>query len=154
MNMSTSLKISSVLWAVWGVFHFLMGVGLIYLLSLGGQALAIDTVAKDPLMVGMLTEYAPIVTATLKQHSWNLAWFGLVTTVGSVYIWKGNVTAMFICALVGGLADLGYFVFVDLEGLAPPVGTLMTFFSGGAILFGLYGFLKRDKTAPNKQAAA
>ncbi|NOH63267.1 hypothetical protein [Vibrio sp. RE88] len=151
MKMSTSFKVSSVLWAVWGVFHFFMGAALIYLFSLGEQALTIEAITKDPMMVGMLTEYTPIVTATLKQHSWNLAWFGLVTTVGSVYVWKGNVTAMFICALVGGLADLGYFVFVDLEGLAPPVGTLMTFFSGGAILFGLYGYLNRNKALANAQ---
>jgi hypothetical protein len=151
MKVSTSLKISAGLWAVWGVFHFVMGVALIYLLSLGKEALSIDAIASDPLMVGTLTEYAPIITATLKQHSWNLAWFGLVTTVGSVYIWKENVTAMFVCALVGGFADFGYFVFVDLEGLAPPVGTAMTFFSGGAILFSLYGYLKRDKALMNEQ---
>lgn len=58
MKMSTSFKVSSVLWAVWGVFHFFMGATLIYLFSLGEQALTIEAITKDPLMVGMLTEYA------------------------------------------------------------------------------------------------
>ena len=145
MNSSISLKISSVLWAVWGVFHFIMGIALIYLLALGNEALSIEAIANDPLMVGTLTEYAPIITATLKQHSWNLAWFGLVTTVGSIYIWKRSVNAIFLCALVGGLADLGYFIFVDLDGLAPPVGTAMTLFSGGAIILSFYAYFKSNK---------
>ena len=145
MNLSIMLKVSSVLWAIWGVFHFILGIALIYLLSLGNVALSIEAIASDPLMVGTLTEYSPIITATLKQHSWNLAWFGLVTTIGSFYIWKRSANAIFISALVGGLADVGYFVFVDLEGLAPPAGSVMTLVSGGAIILSFYVYFKSNK---------
>ncbi len=58
---------------------------------------------------------------------------------------KKSANAIFLCALVGGLADLGYFIFVDLEGLAPPVGTVMTLFSGGAIIFSFYAYFKSNK---------
>ncbi|NQU58796.1 MAG: hypothetical protein HQ513_16330 [Rhodospirillales bacterium] len=144
MNLSILLKISSVLWAIWGVFHFMMG-SMIYFLSLGNEALSIEAIASDPLMVSMLTEYAPIVTATLKQHFWNIAWAGLVTTVGSYYIWKKSANAIFISASVGGLVDFGYFVFVDLQGLAPPIGTAMTFISSSAIILSFYAYFKSDR---------
>ena len=145
MNLSILLKISSVLWAIWGVFHFVMGIALIYLLSLGKEALSMEAIANDPLMVSLLTDYTPLITATLKQHGWNLAWFGAVTTVGAYYIWKKSAAAIFISALVGGLADFGYFVFVDLQGLAPPIGTAMTFISGSAIILSFYAFFKSDR---------
>ena len=145
MNLSIILKISSILWAIWGVFHFFLGVALIYLLSIGSKALSMEAIASDPLMVGTLTEYAPIITATLKQHFWNIACAGVVTTVGSYYIWKKSANAIFISALVGGLADFGYFVFVDLQGLAPPIGTAMTFISGGAIILSFYAYFKSDR---------
>jgi len=144
MKLTTTLKISSILWAIWGVFHLMMG-SVIYLLSIGSEALSIEAIASDPLMVGLLTEYAPIVTATLKQHFWNIACAGAATTIGSYYIWKKNANAIFISALVGGLTDFGYFVFVDLEGLAPPIGTAMTFFSGSAIILSLYVYFKSGK---------
>ncbi|MDX8400779.1 MAG: hypothetical protein R8K20_11115 [Gallionellaceae bacterium] len=122
-----------------------MGAALIYLLPLGREALSMGAVASDPLMVGLLPEYAPIVTATLKQHAWNLAWAGAVATISSYCIWKKSVNAIFISALVGGMVDIGYFIYVDLQGLAPPIGTAMTFFSGGAINLSFYAYFKSDK---------
>lgn len=42
---------------------------------------------------------------------------------------------MFLAALVGGLADIGYFVFLDLGGHVKFFpGTLMTIFSATAIV--------------------
>ncbi len=143
-KLSILLKVSAVLWAIWGVFHFMMG-SIIYLLSLGNEALSIEAIASDPTTVSMLTEYAPIITATLQQHFWNVAWAGLVITVGSYYIWKKSANAILISAAVGGLVDLGYFVFVDMQGLAPPLGTAMTYISGSAIIISFYVYFKSDK---------
>lgn len=78
MKPSILLKSSSVLWMIWGIFHLMIGVVMIYLLSLGNEALSLNFVASDPLTADMVREYSPIVTASLKQHSWNLGWFGMV----------------------------------------------------------------------------
>lgn len=145
MKASRLLKASSVLWMIWGVFHFAIGVAMIYLLSLGNAALSHSFVSSDPLMADLIREYAPIVTASLKQHSWNLAWFGVVTIVGSVFIWRKNATAIFVTALVGGLADFGYFIYVDMAGLAPPAGTLMTFINASAIVTSFYAYYSSNK---------
>ncbi|MGF1740081.1 hypothetical protein L4C34_03175 [Vibrio profundum] len=145
MKPSTLLKASSVLWLIWGVFHLMIGVGMIYLLSLGNEALSLSFVAKDPLTSDMIREYAPIVTASLKQHSWNLGWFGVVAIIGSVGVWRKSASAIFVTALVAGLGDMGYFIFVDMADLAPPAGTLMTVFSSLAIIFSFYAYFSSNK---------
>ncbi|MDC0603174.1 hypothetical protein OAP14_09150 [Aliiglaciecola sp.] len=64
---------------------------------------------------------------------------GLVTIVGAIYIWKSSYPAVFITSLVGGLADIGYFVFIVLGGLnhvAP--GTVMTIVSAIGVSFIAY----------------
>jgi hypothetical protein len=66
-----------------------------------------------------------------------------VTTIGAVYIWKNSVTAIWISAMVGGLADLGYFIFLDLGGyvLFFP-GTLMTIIALAAIILSVGSYMK------------
>ena len=32
---------------------------------------------------------------------------------GAVFIWRGSTVAIVLATLVGGLADAGYFIFVD-----------------------------------------
>ena len=145
MKPSILLKSSSVLWMIWGIFHLMIGVVMIYLLSLGNEALSLNFVASDPLTADMVREYSPIVTASLKQHSWNLGWFGMVAIVGSVGIWRKSASAIFVTALVAGLGDLGYFVFVDMADLAPPAGTLMTVFSSLAIILSFYAYFSSNK---------
>jgi hypothetical protein len=55
--------------------------------------------------------------------------------IGAVLIWRKNQIAIWVTALVGGMADIGYFVFVDLPGDANFVpGTVMTIFSTTAIV--------------------
>ena len=45
------------------------------------------------------------------------------------------MTAIWVTAMVGGLADLGYLLFVDFPGYVNFVpGTIMTFVSGTAIV--------------------
>ncbi|MCG8467654.1 MAG: hypothetical protein MJB57_05505, partial [Gemmatimonadetes bacterium] len=89
--------------------------------------------------------YPSAVVATLEQHAFNLGWFGLVTLVGSVYVWRRSVAAIFLCALVGGLGDLGYFLFIDLGDLAVPPGPQMTWISGSAIVSSLLVYFRTDR---------
>lgn len=142
--MAGILKVSCILWAIWGVFHVFIGVALVVLFTQehpAGDFASIPTVL-DSTMFGMTSPFAPI--ATLKQHAYNLAWIGLVVTVGSVYLWRKSVTALFVCALAGGLADLGYFVFIDLGGYATTPGPEMTYICAAAIVSSFYVYFRTD----------
>ncbi|MEM6665386.1 MAG: hypothetical protein AAF638_03185 [Pseudomonadota bacterium] len=130
------LKIAAGLWVIWGLVHALAGILVLSGTTPEGfQAIADGT---DPsLLVG---PYPDAVGAVLGQHAWNLLWFGVATTIGAVFIWKADMTAIWVTAMVGGLADLGYFIFLDLPGHVNFIpGTLMTLVSGAAIL--LSGFV-------------
>ena len=128
---SNALKVAAALWVVWGLVHF--GAGI---LSLSGTTTELvqniaDGVPDETLAI----DYPDAAGAILDQHAWNLAWFGAVTLIGAVFIWRGNRTAIWVTAFVGGLADIGYFLFLDLGGhvnFFP--GTLMTIFSATAIV--------------------
>lgn len=68
-----------------------------------------------------LTEDYPLEVLTILvihgQHAYNLFWFGLVTLVCSILIWRQqNRIAMLVAAVVGGFADLGVILFIDLVG--------------------------------------
>ena len=79
--------------------------------------------------------YHPAVGAVLNQHAWNLLWGGTATIVGAVFIWRRSVTAIWVTAMIGGLLDVGYFVFLDLGGYVKFVpGTVMTLVSATAIV--------------------
>jgi hypothetical protein len=120
---STILKIIAILWVVWGLVHVFAGV--VIMSSETPDAVAAVADAVDP---GVLTgPYHEAAGALINQHGFNLFWIGLVTLVGAVLIWRGNYMAMFIAGLVGGLADVGYFLFMDLGGHVNFVpGTIMT----------------------------
>ena len=52
-------------------------------------------------------------------------------------IWRRNMVAIWVTSMVGGLADLGYLIFVDFPGYATFFpGTLMTLIAGSAIVIG------------------
>jgi hypothetical protein len=85
------------------------------------------------------------VVAVLNQHSWNLLWFGLFTMVGGIMIWRRNAVAVVMTAIVGGLADAGYFLFVDLGGFAAPPGPQLTWISAAAILMSLFVYVRSDR---------
>ena len=92
-------------------------------------------------------DYHPAVSAILNQHGWNLLWFGIVTTVGGVMVWRRNLTAIWVSSMVGGLADLGYLTFVDIGGYGTFFpGTLMTLIAGSAIVLGGWVWLSQRKT--------
>ncbi|MEL6979905.1 MAG: hypothetical protein AAGM38_14640 [Pseudomonadota bacterium] len=128
---SLALKIAAGLWVIWGLVHALAG-GLIIMGTTAEGFQAIGDAVDPTLLEG---PYPAAVGGVLDQHAWNLLWFGLVTIIGGVFIWGGNLTAIWVTALIGGLADLGYFIFIDLAGFAMFFpGTVMTIVSASAIL--------------------
>ena len=135
---SPLLKVAGVLWVVWGVVHVFAGVMTVALPT--GAAVAGIADAVDPTTLQM--DYPKAVGAIINQHGFNLAWIGLTTIVGGVLVWRGSRGAIFVSALVGGLADVGYFIFVDLGGYARFVpGTVMTLVSATAVVLSVYAYV-------------
>ena len=138
MQMTTGgfvLKVITVLWVIWGLVHMLAGaIVLSGDATQGVQAIA-DAVPPEELIHG----YHAAVGGILNQHGWNLGWFGLATVIGGVMIWRGNATALWVTALIGGMADVGYLFFVDVPGFVNFMpGTVMTLVSGSAILLSVW----------------
>lgn len=88
-------------------------------------------------------EYSQSVSAILWQHAWNLAWAGLVTLIGAVFIWRQSVIAIFVTAMIGGLFDTGYFLAIDLPGLAAFPGPQMTYICAAAIILSFAAYFGR-----------
>ncbi|MEL6350011.1 MAG: hypothetical protein AAFV53_43320 [Myxococcota bacterium] len=136
MNVQTiALRIAAVLWFIWGAVHLFAGVMTISLATpeaIGGIADAVDPASLQ-------MTYPDAAGAIINQHGWNLGWGGLVTMICAVFVWRGNANAIFLAALVGGLLDIGYFVFLDLGGFVHFVpGTVMTIFSASAIALSFF----------------
>ncbi len=130
-----ALRIAAVLWVIWGVVHALAG-GIVIPAdaAAGFQAIA-DAVNPDELQA----DYHPAVGGILNQHGWNLLWGGVVTIIGGIFVWRGNLTAIWVTTMVGGLLDVGYLVFVDIPGFVNFVpGTVMTIVSGSAIVLSFW----------------
>lgn len=131
------LRISSILWVIWGLVHAAAGLIVMFSDATGGFQGIADAV--DPAVLAL--SYPDAVGAILNQHGWNLLWGGLVTIVGAVYIWRFNRTAIWVTAMVGGLLDVGYFLFLDLGGFVKFIpGTLMTLVSASAILLSFWAW--------------
>ena len=126
-----ALRAAAILWVIWGLVHALAGI-----IVLVGDATSGFTAIADAIDPAVLSaDYHGAVGGILYQHGWNLLWFGVVTMIGGALIWRANMTAVWVTGMVGGLADLGYLVFVDVPGYVNFFpGTLMTFVSGSAIL--------------------
>jgi hypothetical protein len=142
---ATFLKIAAVLWVVWGLVHILAGVIILSSDATGAVQAVADAV--DP--ATLVRDYPAAAGAILNQHGWNLGWIGIATLIGGVLIWRQNMTAIWVSAMVGGLADVGYFVFLDLPGYVNFMpGTLMTIFSGSAIVLSFWvWWSERQKSA-------
>lgn len=128
---AAALKIVAVLWIVWGLVHIFAGAMTV--LQDTPNAVAGIADAVDPAL--LTGPYHEAAGALINQHGFNLLWIGLTTAIASIFIWRGDFVAVFIAGLVGGLADVGYFLFMDLGGFvhfAP--GTVMTLVSASAIL--------------------
>lgn len=147
ISQKTALRIAAALWIIWGAVHTLAGVIVLTADATGGFQAIADAVAAESLVL----EYPAAVGGILNQHGWNLAWFGLCTLIGAVFIWRANRTAIWVTAMVGGLADLGYFFFVDMPGYVNFVpGTVMTIVSGSAILLSGWVWLATGSEASAK----
>lgn len=146
-NLGLVLKISAVLWVIWGIAHIAFG-----LFGLNGFLFG-DAVDTMKMMVGgadpatLEIDYPAALVGVLNQHSWNLLWFGVFTTVGGVYIWRGSATSIVMTAIVGGAADFGYFAFVDLAGFASFPGPQLTWVSASAILLSLFVYFRSNQRA-------
>lgn len=124
------LRIAAILWVVWGLVHVLGGA----LTMSGSTTEAVQGIADGVDEAILEFEYPDAVGAIINQHGFNLLWIGAVTLVCAFFVWRRSVLAVFLAALVGGLADVGYFLFLDLGGYVNFVpGTLMTIFSATAI---------------------
>ncbi|MEM1200463.1 MAG: hypothetical protein AAGI06_14260 [Pseudomonadota bacterium] len=143
-SQANALKASAVLWVIWGLVH--MFAGAIVLLSDASGGFQAIADAVDP--ATLQHDYAPAVGGILNQHGWNLAWFGAATAIGAVFIWMQNLTAIWVTAVIGGFADLGYLLFVDLPGYVNFFpGTVMTLVSGSAILLSFWVWVPRRSKA-------
>jgi len=92
--------------------------------------------------------YPAAAGAVIGQHGFNLLWIGLTTLICSYFVWKGNKNAIFLAAITGGLADLGYFLFMDLGGYVHFMpGTLMTLVSSAAIILSFTAYFQSKKQA-------
>ncbi len=136
-TLSTLLKITAGLWVVWGLVHMFAGFMTISQDTAGAVAGIADAV--DPALLA--GTYHEAVGAVINQHGFNLAWIGAFTVIGAIYIWRASVTAMFFTAIVGGLTDVGYFIYMDLGGFVNFVpGTVMTLISGAAVILSLVAY--------------
>ncbi|MEL6436084.1 MAG: hypothetical protein AAFP99_04730 [Pseudomonadota bacterium] len=140
-----ALKAATVLWIIWGLVHAFAGIMVLSSDAQGSVQLIADAV--DPALLE--NDYHPAVGGILDQHGWNLLWVGVATTIGAFFIWRGNLTAIWVTGMLGGLFDIGYLVFVDLGGFSGFVpGTIMTFVSGTAVVLSFWVWLtERGKTA-------
>ena len=132
---SSLLKLAAILWVIWGLVHMLAGFIVIPADASAGFAAIADAIPAQDLQA----DYHAAVGGILNQHAWNLLWGGFATVVGAVFIWRRNITAIWVTAMVGGLLDFGYFVFVDLPGYVHFIpGTVMTLVSSAAIIVSFY----------------
>ncbi|QDV43825.1 hypothetical protein Enr13x_36850 [Stieleria neptunia] len=133
------LRLAAVLWVIWGLVHVLAGVMTITQdtpEAIGGIADAVD---PETLKLA----YPDAAGAVINQHGFNLLWIGAVTTICAIFVWRRSKPAMLLAALVAGLADVGYFLFMDLGGFVNFIpGTLMTLICLAAIVSSGIGYLR------------
>lgn len=142
-NLKILFKISAVLWIIWGLVHILAGVMTMKGVLTDDISASIIGIADAVNPESLTMDYPKAAGAVIGQHGFNLLWIGLVTFISAFFIWKGNKHAIFLAAICGGLADLGYFLFLDLGGYVNFVpGTIMTLISSAALLISFYGYFK------------
>ncbi|MEO0822596.1 MAG: hypothetical protein AAF074_19485 [Pseudomonadota bacterium] len=140
-------RAAAVLWVIWGAVHVFAGAITLYQISADDVAGAVGGIASLVPPETLQIAYPEAVVALLWQHGWNLGWFGLVTLIGAAFVWRGHRFAIVMVSLVGGLADLGYFLAIDLAGLAGFPGPQMTWICAAAIALGIAGLLQQRRAA-------
>ena len=152
MNPSLILKIVAVIGARWGIGHVFAGAATVNVGHSGEISTAIGGIADAVSGEELDQSYPNALAGILSQHGFNLLWFGLTTLIGSFWVWKQNWLAVGLTALVGGLADLGYFLFLDLGGYVNLIpGTIMTLISGSALILSLIAYRKGGSKTPRPQ---
>ncbi|MEL6674841.1 MAG: hypothetical protein AAFR61_21715 [Bacteroidota bacterium] len=145
---SLFLKITAVLWIIWGAVHVFAGVMTMRGPLTGDISAAVAGIADGVEPATLQMDYPAAAGAIIGQHGFNLFWIGLVTFICAFYIWHKNGNAIFLAAITGGLADLGYFLFMDLGGFVNFVpGTVMTLVSSAAIILSFYTYFSTNKLA-------
>lgn len=142
-HLTLTLKIAAVLWVIWGLVHVLAGVMTISQdtpQAVGGIADAVD-------QEEFASSYHAAVGAIVNQHGFNLLWIGAVTTVCAFFVWRQSKPAVLLAALVAGLTDLGYFLFMDLGGFVHVVpGTVMTWICAAAIGLSFFATFRLEQS--------
>lgn len=151
---SIFFKVAAVLWVVWGLVHMLAGVMIITPIASGDITAAVGAVADAVPIEELKADYPPASGAIIGQHGFNLFWIGLVTFICAYFIWGGNKNAIFLAAICGGLADLGYFIFLDLGGFVNFMpGTVMTLVSSSAIILSFVAYYRtKDAVASETES--
>lgn len=137
------LRIAAVFWVIWGLVHVLAG----YLTIIKQTPGAVQGIADavDPALLEM--DYHAAVGAVINQHGFNLLWIGAIATICAVFVWQRKVLAVLLAALVAGLADIGYFLFMDLGGHVHFVpGTVMTIICASAIVLSFWACLRLKRS--------
>ena len=143
MKTSILLKASSILWIIWGLVHIFAGIMTMKGILTNDITASVSGIADAVNPESLKMDYPKAAGAVIGQHGFNLFWIGIVTFISAFFVWKGNRNAIFLAALTGGLADLGYFVFMDLGGFVNFVpGTVMTIVSSLAIITSFYAHFK------------
>lgn len=136
------LRVSAIFWIIWGFVHAFAGIMTISLDTPSAVSGIADAV--DPASLQMI--YPDAVGAVINQHGFNLLWIGVATFVGGIYIWRANVAAIFVTALIGWTTDVGYFIFMDLGGYVNFVpGTIMTIISTLAVILSFLAYFRGMK---------
>lgn len=145
-NLNFLFKVSAILWIIWGLVHMLAGIMTISGVVSGDLAMSISGIADAVDVTTLQMDYPSALGGILGQHGFNLLWIGLVTFLSAFFIWRGNANAIFLAAITGGLADLGYFLFMDLGGFVNFMpGTVMTLVSSAAIIISFYAHFRQSK---------
>ena len=140
------LRFSAVLWVIWGLVHMFAGVMTIS----RDTAEAVQGIADGVEPALLSIAYPDAAGAIVNQHGFNLLWIGAVTLIGAPFVWRRSATAIFVVAMVGGLADLGYFLFLDLGGYVNFLpGTVMTLVSSTAIVLSFTAYFLGLKSQAN-----
>lgn len=146
------LRIAAVLWVFWGLVHMIAGGMTLSLLRAGDTTQAVHNIVSAADIAVVTLDYPAPVSAILSQHGFNLLWFGAVTTICAPFVWRGNAKAIVLASLVGGLADMGYFLFIDLGGHTLPPGPQMTWICAAAIIAGVSALRIRAASAAAQTA--
>ena len=130
------------LWVIWGLVHVLAGVMTISQETPQAVAGIADAVDAESLNVA----YPDAAGAVINQHGFNLLWIGAVTTICAVFVWRRSKPAILLAALVAGLADIGYFLFMDLGHFVNFMpGTLMTLICGASVLLSFAAYFRMPR---------